>query len=235
MTTSQRGIDLIKKFEGLRLKAYKPIATEKYWTIGYGHYGSDVKAGMVITETYAEGLLKKDLARFEKHVSSYSAKYGWNQNEFDALVSFAFNIGSIDGLTKNGTRSREEIVSKWTSYCKAGGKTVDGLKRRRILEAELFLEVVKGLPSDPEVTGAIGLPPRGYYQIGDGINALKNYPTQIKRIQTALKRLGYYVGKIDGKYTGEVSLAVGAIQKANNLNVNGCVNKSTAAVLNKVL
>ena len=65
MKTSNKGINLIKSFEGLRLRAYKPVSTEKYYTIGYGHYGADVTANMVITETQAIEYLKKDLEKFE--------------------------------------------------------------------------------------------------------------------------------------------------------------------------
>lgn len=63
MVTSQSGINLIKKYEGLRLKAYKALPTEKYYTIGYGHYGIDVKQGQEITEQDAELLLKYDLKK----------------------------------------------------------------------------------------------------------------------------------------------------------------------------
>ena len=63
-------------------------------------------------------------------VDKYSA-YNWNQNEFDALVSFAYNIGSIDGLTASGSRSKEEIADKIQAYNKAGGKVLSGLIRRR--------------------------------------------------------------------------------------------------------
>lgn len=139
MIISRNGIDMIKEFEGLRLTCYKCAAGVK--TIGYGHTGSDVYYGMRITEADAESLLLADLARFERHVNSYDAAYGWTQNEFDALVSFAFNVGSIDGLTYNGIRSKKMIADKMLEYCKAGGKRVTGLVTRRQKERELFLTV----------------------------------------------------------------------------------------------
>lgn len=139
MIISRKGIDMIKEFEGLRLTCYKCAAGVK--TIGYGHTGSDVYYGMRITEADAESLLLSDLARFERHVNSYDKCYGWTQNEFDALVSFAFNVGSIDGLTYNGIRSKAMIADKMLSYCKAGGKKVAGLVTRRQKERELFLSV----------------------------------------------------------------------------------------------
>lgn len=139
MMINNKGIALIKSFEGLRLKAYKAIPTEKYFTIGYGHYGADVKEGQTITESEAEKLLRADLQKYEGKVNKYSA-YNWNDNEYSALVSFAYNIGNIDGLTKKGERSREEIKKVWKSYCKAGGKEIPGLVRRREAELKLFNE-----------------------------------------------------------------------------------------------
>ena len=82
MKISQEGIDLIKRFEGCRLKAYKALPTEKEFTIGYGHYGSDVKEGMVITQKQADDLLVKDLERFEGYVASATKHLSLNINEF---------------------------------------------------------------------------------------------------------------------------------------------------------
>ena len=139
MKTSEKGIALITAFEGFSPKAYKCVATEKYFTIGYGHYGKDVKEGATITKGKALELLKSDLARFEKNVMKYDSVYHYNQNEFDALVSFAYNVGSIDGLTKNGTRTKSEIVKCMTMYNRSGGRVLDGLTKRRAREKELFL------------------------------------------------------------------------------------------------
>lgn len=145
MKTSQRGINLIKKYEGCRLTAYKPVATEKYWTIGYGHYGPDVAAGAVISQMQADLYLMLDLEKFEKKVSKYS-KYNWTQNEFDALVSFAYNIGSIDQLTDNGKRTKQQIAAKIPAYNKAGGKVLAGLTKRRKEEQALFTEGLEEVP-----------------------------------------------------------------------------------------
>ena len=137
MKVSERGLELIKSFEGLRLSAYKVLSTEKYYTIGYCHYGSDVSNDMNITELQAEELLKKDVKKFEDKVNKYS-NYNFNQNQFDALVSFAYNIGNIDQLTAKGTRTIEQISSHISLYIKAGGKTLNGLVKRREKEKELF-------------------------------------------------------------------------------------------------
>lgn len=140
MKISDRGIALIKQFEGCKLTAYKPVPTEKYWTIGYGHYGPDVAPGAVISQIQADMYLRLDLDKFEKKVEKYNDKYHWTQNEFDALVSFAYNIGSIDQLTANGTRSKSTISMKIPEYCKAGGKKLPGLVKRRVAEQALFNE-----------------------------------------------------------------------------------------------
>ena len=70
------------------------------------------------------------------------SKYKWSQNEFDALVSFAYNIGSIDGLTSSGSRSKDEIVDKFLAYNRAGGKILAGFTRRRQEERALFITSV---------------------------------------------------------------------------------------------
>ena len=138
MKTGTEGINLIKSFEGCRLTAYKCPAG--VWTIGYGHTGTvdgkPIKSGMKITQAKAMELLKKDLEKFEKHVASF--KYNWTQNQFDALVSFAFNVGSINQLTANGTRTAEQIAAKIPAYNKAAGKVLAGLTKRRKAEQKLF-------------------------------------------------------------------------------------------------
>lgn len=150
MKTSKTGLDLIKTFEGCRLKAYRCPAD--VWTIGYGHTGSDVKQGMVITQAEADRLLQQDLERFEKNVMKFNNKYHWTQNEFDALVSFAFNIGSIDQLTANGTRTKAQIAQAMLLYNKAGGKVLPGLTKRRQAERQLFLTPSQEVKEKVDVT-----------------------------------------------------------------------------------
>lgn len=141
MRISQRGIDLIKQFEGCRLKAYKDPAGVP--TIAYGHTAG-VKMGDTITQEQADELLRDDLVIYEGKVAKYDDKYHWNQNQFDALVSFAYNIGSIDQLTSNGRRSIKTISDKILEYNKVGGKKLEGLVRRRKAEKALFDEAVEG-------------------------------------------------------------------------------------------
>ena len=149
MKISQKGINLIKKYEGLRLEAYKPVSTEKYWTIGYGHYGSDVTKGMKITEAKADELLRKDLEKFENYVNKY-VKVQLTQEMFDSLVSFSFNVGGgnlqsstlLKKLNVGNYMGAAEEFAKWT---KAGGKTLQGLVRRRADEKVLYLS--GGIPN----------------------------------------------------------------------------------------
>ena len=142
MKTSQKGIDLIKKYEGCKLTGY--LCPAKVPTIGYGHTGTvlgkPVTVGMKITQSHAEKILKTDLKKYEEKVNKYLDKYKWTQNEFDALVSFAYNLGSIDKLTINGTRTKEVIANAIPLYNKAGGIELAGLTKRRREEQSLFLK-----------------------------------------------------------------------------------------------
>ena len=133
---NKSGLNLIKKYEGCKLTSY--ICPAGVLTIGYGHTGKDVKPNQTISKKKAINLLKKDLARFERHVQTYNYIYEWTDNEFSALVSFAFNIGNIDQLTAYGTRTRSQIRSAMLKYVKANGKTLQGLVKRRKAELKLF-------------------------------------------------------------------------------------------------
>lgn len=133
---------MIKAFEGLRLEAYRCAAG--VWTIGYGHT-QGVSQGRRITESEAEALLRLDLVTAETAVSQYGAL---RQNQFDALVSFAFNVGA--GAFRSSTLRRMVVknpddaaiyteILKWKYITVKGVKKVDqGLEKRRIREAELY-------------------------------------------------------------------------------------------------
>lgn len=137
MKLSERGLDLIKKWEGCRLNAYKCPAG--VWTIGYGHT-KGVKKGDKITQDEADKLLLQDCKRFEDHVNTYNKKYNFTQNQFDALVSFAFNIGSIRQLTQNGKRTKYEIGTHIKLYVYSNGKKLQGLINRRTDEYKLYIK-----------------------------------------------------------------------------------------------
>lgn len=223
MNISQKGIDLIKKYEGLRLNAYKPVPTERYFTIGYGHYGKDVSPNMTITQAEAEAMLKKDLEKFEAKVNKYS-KYNWTQNEFDALVSFAYNIGSIDQLTQNGKRTKEEIADKILSYDKAGGKKLAGLTKRRLEEKMMFLNVpvVNTYTVKPASTVPSSKPTLKLWSKGE----------DVKFMQTKLNEVGGYQLKIDGIFGVNTYNAVIGFQAQKGLKKDGiCGPKTWEALL----
>lgn len=135
MNISKRGIDLIKQFEGCRLKAYKCPAG--VWTIGYGHT-SGVKQGDTITQAQADSWLRYDLRTYELHVKN-NVKFSLNQNQFDALVSFTYNcgLGNLKTLIRN--RDAKQVSEAIIKYNKANGKILPGLVRRRKAEQTLFL------------------------------------------------------------------------------------------------
>ena len=155
-TLSENGMALIKKFEGCNLTAYKVQESDEYYTIGYGHYGSDVEEDQTITDEEATALLYTDCDRFITHVNNYMSIYNFNQNQFDALVSFAFNVGNIKTLTKSGTASIEDISADMLLYCKSNGVTLQGLVNRRKAEHELFnTPVQSGVKSVEELANEV--------------------------------------------------------------------------------
>jgi lysozyme len=137
MNISQAGIDMIKKAEGCILHCYKDSVGVP--TIGYGHTGG-VYLGQTISQQKAEDLLKQDLKRFVDAVNGLGLKL--NQNQFDALVSFSFNLGAgnLKELVKG--RSLSQIADTIPQYCHAGGEVLDGLVKRRAAEKALFLKPV---------------------------------------------------------------------------------------------
>ncbi len=146
LSISQNGINLIKKWEGdpPELTAYKDTAG--VWTIGYGTTsavksitGTEIHEGLTITKETAEEWLILSLNKyFIPRVNKYNNIYKWTQNEFDALCSFAYNLGSIDELVNNGKRKKSELTSYMKLYIYSGGKKENGLIDRRNEEIELF-------------------------------------------------------------------------------------------------
>lgn len=219
MKTSQTGINLIKQFEGCRLTAYKCPAG--VWTIGYGHTAG-VKQGQRITAAQAENYLREDLEKYEKKVEKYSS-YGWNQNEFDALVSFAYNVGSIDQLTANGTRSRAVIADKMLSYNKATGKVLAELTRRRQAERQLFLKSCTGATGNAGAGDVAGTQ-RATVRSG-------SRGADVTYLQQRLAALGYKPGTADGIFGSKTLAAVKSFQKDHKLTVDGIVGAKTWAAL----
>ncbi len=140
MTTSDKGKDAIKAFEGLRLKAYRCSAGIP--TIGYGHT-KGVKMGMKISRSMAEALLEEDLEIIERQLNRQGLQL--NQNQFDALVSWIFNLGiskfnssTMKKYLINGLPD-EEVTDQMVRWVFVGKYPILGLKRRRVIEANLYL------------------------------------------------------------------------------------------------
>jgi GH24 family phage-related lysozyme (muramidase) len=136
MNISQIGIKLIQDFEGCVLFEYKDAIGVP--TIGWGHTGA-VIPNQRITQEKADDLLRSDLTRFVDAVNNTGLKL--NQNQFDALCSFAYNCGAgnLKALVKD--RSVAQIANALPMYCKASGRTLDGLVKRRNAEKALFLSL----------------------------------------------------------------------------------------------
>ena len=138
----QSDINQIKKFEGLSLRAYKPVPTERFYTIGYGHYGADVKANQVITEKEAESLLRKDLEKFEDYVNNLGVCKRYS--EFASLVDFSFNLGTAalgrSTLLKyiRAKKPEQYIREEFAKWVNSKGMRLKGLVIRRQWEADRF-------------------------------------------------------------------------------------------------
>lgn len=138
----QAGLALIKQYEGCRLAAYRCAAG--VWTIGYGHTAG-VHSGMTITQAQADAYLQQDIAKFEGYVNNPTyvpITEQLNQNQFDALVSFAFNLGAGNLRKLCKGRTAAQIARAMPSYNKAAGKVLAGLTRRRKAEQALFNKAV---------------------------------------------------------------------------------------------
>ena len=139
MKISQEGLSLIKRFEGCRLKAYHCSAN--VLTIGYGHT-SGVKETDTITQDEADKLLQEDVEQFEKYVDD-NVTVELGQSQFDSLVAWTFNLGvgnlrESTMLKKLNNEDYKSVPSEMKRWNKAGGKTLDGLIRRREAESLLF-------------------------------------------------------------------------------------------------
>ena len=145
MQTSEKGIALIKQFEGCKLTAYQDSVG--VWTIGYGWTkpvdGKPIRAGMTIKQETAERLLKTGLVSYESDVSRL-VKVGLTQGQFDALVSFTYKLGARALSTSTLLRKLNAgdyagAADEFLRWNKAGGKVLNGLARRREAERALFL------------------------------------------------------------------------------------------------
>ena len=153
MRMSAAGLAVVKEFEGLRLKAYKcPAAV---WTIGYGHTSAAgnpiVTPDLVISNDEAEQILERDMVQYEDGVRKF-VKVELTQNQFDALVDFAYNAG-VGALQKSTLLKKvnagkfDEVPAEFMKWTKGGGKELPGLVRRRRAEVKLW----RGLDTEAPV------------------------------------------------------------------------------------
>lgn len=199
MSVTKETIGLIKRFEGLRLTIYyDPVGVP---TGGYGHtLGlTGAMVGQHISEAQAEKWLREDLVKFEKKVDKYDSTYHWTENERGSLISFSFNVGSIDKLTAYGTRSKKEIADAMLNYNKAKGKVLNGLTKRRRAEREMFLRSNVARPTLKRGSS------------GDSVKELQ-------------RLLGI---SETGVFGSETEIAVKAYQKEKGLVSDGIVGKLT--------
>ena len=201
MKIDKIGINLIHKFESCKLTAYKVDKAEKYYTIGYGHYGADVNKNMKISKQKAEELLKNDVKYFEECVNS-SVKVKITESMFNALVSFTYNVGYgnlkksslLKYVNKKQFRKASNEFKKWN---KCGGKVLKGLVKRRLLEQEEFER--QGLASNHIEINKCKIPSlKGYkgFSIIEGLKKYK-YRSDFDYREKIWKILGYkenYIG-----------------------------------------
>lgn len=208
MRISQNGLDLIKHFEGCYLKAY--YCPAGVLTIGYGHT-KNVTVGQTITQAQAEQLLRDDMTVYEGYVDNCKQlTFKPNQAQFDALVSFTFNCGAGSLKTLVEGRSAEVVADKLLLYINAAGKPLEGLKRRRKAERELFLSSV-----EVEEVKTSELP---LLKMGSRGNL-------VKAVQV---NLGLTT---DGVWGNKTESAVRNFQNRNGLSVDGIVGEKTYKAL----
>lgn len=145
---TNNGYELLKKFEGLRNRAYKPVETEKYYTIGYGHYGADVDKNAYWSTELCEEVLHKDVAMNEYQLKLFmptTLQYNLNRNQWDAIVSFSYNLGvasfhksTLYKKIKANPNDEAGIREQWMRWVYAGGKVLKGLQTRRQAEVDLY-------------------------------------------------------------------------------------------------
>ena len=201
MKIDKYGEKLIKQFESCKLFAYKADKSEKYYTIGWGHYGPDVKKDMKISKETAEKLFRNDIKYFETSVNS-CLKVKVTQSMFNALVSFTYNVGfsAFKNSTllkyvnkKQFTKASKEF-KKWN---KCGGKVLKGLVKRRLLEKIEFER--QGLASSSIMINDYKVPSlRGYkgFSLVDGLKKYK-YRSDFSYRCELWEMLGYketYIG-----------------------------------------
>lgn len=222
MKISENGLNLIKSFEGCRLTAYKAYYTETYYTIGWGHYGPDVRLGMKITQEQADQMLINDMAIYENAVRAFDHIYHWSQNEYDALTSFAYNLGpgSIKQVTSNGHRTKQQIAEKMLLYYNCGGHKLEGLVKRRQKEAALFT-------SGGNIESS--------YQHAEPTLRRRSKNDRVRLLQSNCNRYFNKSLAVDGSYGPLTQQAIKEIQRdSGKLEIDGIYGPKTAAYFKEV-
>ena len=204
MKIDKYGEKLIKQFESCKLFAYKADKSEKYYTIGWGHYGKDVGKNAIITKETADKLFRNDIKYFETCVSS-CLKVKVTQSMFNALVSFTYNVGF--SAFKNSTllkyvnkKQFKKASNEFKKWNKCGGKVLNGLVKRRLLEKTEFER--QGLAPSSIMINDYKVPSlKGYkgFSLVDGLKKYK-YKSDFGYRNELWEMLGY--DEIYGIYTG---------------------------------
>ena len=218
MKISQKGIELIKKYEGCRLSAYQCPAG--IWTVGYGHTGG-VYEGMKISQAQAEMYLKADLEKYEEYVKQYVST-PLTQGQFDALVSFTFNcgLGNLKTLVKG--RTLGQIAEALLLYVKAGGNTLNGLIKRRNEERALFIGE-GGESGDMRLT-----------EYDRTLIKMGSRGEVVRLLQDFLADIGYTPGTADGIFGNNTKKAVIAFQNDAGLSADGIIGEKTWTALDEI-
>ena len=221
---SQNGMNLIKEFEGCRLTAYKPVPWEQMYTIGWGHYG--VTAETTWTQEQADSQLETDLNnKYAPIVDAYT-KGKANQNEFDALVSLAYNCGNVFVADSWAPFSHDYVAGMIPKYRNAGGQVLQGLVRRRQAELDLFNKPVTNSSNQNNQTKGEeiqmylieGLDNSGktkHWYVSDGVSVrhvrttrmLRNYQNEFGKLNLRADRM--YISEIAQEFGRAIDMNTG--------------------------
>ncbi|WLW38650.1 lysin [Lactococcus phage STA251] len=220
---SQNGLNLIKEFEGCRLTAYKPVPWEQMYTIGWGYYG--VTAGTTWTQEQADRQLETDVNdKYAPMVDAY-VKGKANKNEFDALVSLAYNCGNVFVADGWAEFSHAYCASMIPKYRNAGGQVLQGLVRRRQAELDLFNKPVTGTSNQNNQTkGEIkmylirGLDGSGkpkHWYVSDGVSVrhirtmrmLRNYQNEFGKLNLLVDTM--FISEIEQEFGRKIDMNSG--------------------------
>ena len=232
MEISQVGLDLVKQFEGLKLKAYvcpAGVATIGYGTTRYPN-GQKVRIGQQITEQEAEKYLEHDCNKFGQQILSV-VTVTLNQNQFDALVSFVYNIGF--GAFKTSTllkvlnkKDYIEAGKQLLRWNKGGGRVLQGLVRRRQAEKKLFEKTGVNAPSENKMSSLSS--------INAGVSSKELNPEQIKELQQKLNAICHNL-IVDGQCGTNTIKAFEEFKNSNGLSYPSLIGKTTVDYLNQLV